>query len=74
MSEELVLHPRLSAIVAALYMLRDLDVDVAVMQDPAGCSFKHRRLLEEDGLHVLTSAMNKSNFLFGGQDPLVRVL
>ena len=74
MEMEMILHPRLSAIVAALYMLRDLDVDVAVMQDPAGCSFKHSRLLEEDGMHVLTSAMNESNFVFGGHDSLARVL
>jgi putative methanogenesis marker 13 metalloprotein len=76
MSEELdmILHPRPSAIVAALYTLRDLDVDVAVLHGPAGCSFKHSRLLEEDGMHVLTSAMNESNFVFGGQDSLVTVL
>lgn len=78
MSEEIeietILHPRPSAIVAALYTLRDLDADVAVMHGPAGCSFKHSRLLEEDGMHVLTSAMNESNFVFGGQDLLVRVL
>ena len=74
MGMEMVLHPRLSAIVAALYMLRDLDVDVAVMHGPAGCSFKHSRLLEEDGMLVLTSVMNESNFVFGGHDSLVRVL
>jgi putative methanogenesis marker 13 metalloprotein len=71
---EMILHPRPSAIVAALYTLRDLDVDVAILHGPAGCSFKHSRLLEEDGMHVLTSAMNESNFVFGGHDPLVKVL
>ena len=76
MSEEIemILHPRPSAIVAALYTLRDLDIDVAVLHGPAGCSFKHSRLLEEDGMHVLTSAMNESNFVFGGHDTLVKVL
>ncbi len=74
MEIELILHPRPSAIVAALYTLRDLDVDVAVLQGPAGCSFKHSRLLEEDGMHVLTTAMNESNFVFGGLDSLVTVL
>jgi len=74
MEIEMILHPRPSAIVAALYTLRDLDVDVAVLHGPAGCSFKHSRLLEEDGMHVLTSAMNESNFVFGGQDALVKVL
>ncbi len=72
--EELILHPRPSAIVAALYTLRDLDVEVAVMHGPSGCSFKHSRLLEEDGMHVLTTAMNESNFVFGGYDSLVRVM
>jgi len=72
--EEMILHPRPSAIVAALYTLRDLDVDVAVMHGPPGCSFKHSRLLEEDGMHVLTTAMNESNFVFGGHDSLVTVL
>jgi len=51
-----------------------LDADVAVMHGPAGCSFKHSRLLEEDGMHVLTSALNESNFVFGGHDSLVQVL
>ncbi len=74
MEMEMILHPRPSSIVAALYTLRDLDVDVAVMHGPAGCSFKHSRLLEEDGMHVLTSALNESNFVFGGHDSLVRVL
>ncbi len=74
MEMEMILHPRPSAIVAALYTLRDLDVEVAVMHGPAGCSFKHSRLLEEDGMHVLTSAMNESNFVFGGHEYLVQVL
>ena len=39
--EETILHPGPSAIVAALYTLRDLDVEVAVLHGPAGCSFKH---------------------------------
>ena len=74
MAMEMILHPRPSAIVAALYTLRDLDAGVAVLHGPAGCSFKHSRLLEEDGMHVLTTAMNESNFVFGGHDSLVEVL
>ncbi len=74
MREEMILHPRPSAIVAALYTLRDLNAEVAIMHGPAGCSFKHSRLLEEDGMHVLTTAMNESNFVFGGHDSLVKVL
>lgn len=74
MEMEMVLHSRPSAIVAALYTLRDLDVDAAVLHGPAGCSFKHSRLLEEDGMRVLTTAMNESDFVFGGHDALVKVL
>ena len=55
---ELVRHSRQSVIVAALYTLRDLDVDAAVLHGPAGCSSKHSRLLEEDGMRVSTTAMN----------------
>ena len=43
------IQPRPSSIVAALYTARDLGVDVAVLHGPSGCSFKHARLLEEDG-------------------------
>ena len=44
------MHPRPSSIVAALYTARDLNVDVAILHGPSGCSFKHARLLEEDGM------------------------
>ncbi len=43
------IQPRPSSIVAALYTARDLGVDLAVLHGPSGCSFKHARLLEEDG-------------------------
>ncbi|KXS41549.1 MAG: methanoproteinis marker 13 metalloprotein, partial [Methanohalophilus sp. T328-1] len=43
-----IMHPRPSSIVAALYTLRDLNVEVAILHGPPGCSFKHARLLEED--------------------------
>ena len=43
-------HPRPSSIVASLYTLRDLQVDLAILHGPSGCSFKHARLLEEDGI------------------------
>jgi putative methanogenesis marker 13 metalloprotein len=72
--EPLIMHPRPSSIVAALYTLRDLDVDVVILHGPAGCSFKHARLLEEDGLHVVTTALDESGFVFGGHDELVNIL
>jgi putative methanogenesis marker 13 metalloprotein len=72
--EPLIMHPRPSSIVAALYTLRDLDVDVVILHGPAGCSFKHARLLEEDGLRVVTTALDESGFVFGGHDELVTIL
>ena len=68
------LHPRPSSIVAALYTARDLEVDVAVLHGPSGCSFKHARLLEEDGMRVLTTSLADNEFIFGGQKPLEDVL
>lgn len=69
-----IIQPRPSSIVAALYTLRDLDTDVAILHGPPGCCFKHSRLLEEDGMHVVTTAMCDSDYVFGGHDLLVDVL
>ena len=68
------MHPRPSSIVAALYTARDLEVDVAILHGPSGCSFKHARLLEEDGMRVLTTALADNEFIFGGQKALENVL
>ena len=68
------MQPRPSSIVAALYTARDLEVDVAMLHGPSGCSFKHARLLEEDGMRVLTTSLADHEFIFGGQQPLERVL
>jgi putative methanogenesis marker 13 metalloprotein len=72
--EPVIIHPRPSSIVAALYTLRDLDVDVVILHGPPGCSFKHARLLEEDGMRVVTTALDESGFVFGGHDELVNLL
>lgn len=69
-----IIHPRPSSIVAALYTLRDLNVDVAILHGPPGCSFKHARLLEEDGIHVVTTALDDNGFVFGGHDDLVELI
>ena len=69
-----ILHPRPSSIVAALYTLRDLGADVVILHGPSGCCFKHARLLEEDGVRVLTTALDEAGFVFGGQESLVRLL
>jgi putative methanogenesis marker 13 metalloprotein len=68
------IQPRPSSIVAALYTVRDLGVDVAILHGPSGCSFKHARLLEEDGLRVLTTSLGENEFIFGGQNLLETVL
>jgi len=68
------MQPRPSSIVAALYTARDLEVGVSVLHGPSGCSFKHARLLEEDGMRVLTTSLADNEFIFGGQDPLVAAL
>ncbi|WNY26532.1 Ni-sirohydrochlorin a,c-diamide reductive cyclase catalytic subunit [Methanolapillus ohkumae] len=73
-NNSLIVHPRPSSIVASLYTLRDLNVDVAILHGPPGCSFKHARLLEEDSLHVLTSAMDENDFVFGGQQKLSKTI
>ena len=69
-----ILHPRPSSIVAALYTLRDLGADVVILHGPSGCCFKHARLLEEDGVRVLTTALDEAGFVFGGQQPLTALL
>lgn len=69
-----ILHPRPSSIVAALYTLRDLGAEVVILHGPSGCCFKHARLLEEDGVRVLTTALDEAGFVFGGQEPLVRLI
>ncbi|EHQ34596.1 Ni-sirohydrochlorin a,c-diamide reductive cyclase catalytic subunit [Methanoplanus limicola] len=68
------IQPRPSSIVAALYTVRDLGVDLAILHGPSGCSFKHARLLEEDGLRVLTTSLADNEFIFGGQNILEDVL
>jgi putative methanogenesis marker 13 metalloprotein len=68
------MHPRPSSIVAGLYTARDLEVTVSVLHGPSGCSFKHARLLEEDGMRVLTTSLSDNEFVFGGQNRLIEVL
>ena len=74
LTDEQIIHPRPSSIVAALYTLRDLETDVVIIHGPSGCCFKHSRLLEEDGVRVLTTAMDENNFVFGGDLALKNTL
>lgn len=66
-----MIHPRPSPIAAALYTLRDLQVDVIIMHGPAGCCFRTGRLLEDDGVHVITTAMNENDYIFGASNKLI---
>ncbi|MDR3222788.1 MAG: Ni-sirohydrochlorin a,c-diamide reductive cyclase catalytic subunit [Methanobrevibacter sp.] len=68
------MHPRPSPIAASLYTLRDLNADVIILHGPHGCCFRTGRLLEEDGVRVLTSAMAENDFVFGAGEKLKDVL
>ncbi len=65
-----MIHPRPSPIAAALYTLRDMEVDVIVMHGPAGCCFRTGRLLEDEGVRVITTAMGENDYIFGASEKL----
>ena len=69
-----MLHPRPSPIAAALYTLRDLNTDVIIMHGPNGCCFRTGRLLEMDGVRVVTTAMNENDFIMGAAEKLEETL
>ena len=68
------MHPRPNPIVAAMYTLRDMEVDVIVVHGPSGCGFMASRMLEEAGIRVLASGMTDNDLVFGGADSLVETL
>lgn len=68
------MHPRPSPIAAALYTLRDLNADVIILHGPHGCCFRTGRLLENDGVRVLTTAMSENDFIFGASKKLQETL
>lgn len=69
-----VLHPRPSPVAAAMYTLRDLGADVIVLHGPAGCNFRAARLLERDGVRVVTTSLDQNAVIFGGEDRLIDTL
>lgn len=69
-----MIHPRPNPIVAAMYTLRDMDVDVVVIHGPAGCGFMASRMLEEADVRVVTSGMRDDDLIFGGSDSLIETL
>ena len=68
------MHPRPSPIAASLYTLRDMNVDVIIMHGPNGCCFRTGRLLESDGVRVLTTAMAENDFILGASQKLEETL
>ncbi len=68
------MHPRPSPIAASLYTLRDLNADVIILHGPHGCCFRTGRLLENDGVRVVTTAMSENDFIFGASSKLVETL
>lgn len=69
-----VLHPRPNPIVAAMYTLRDMDVEVIIVHGPAGCGFMVSRRLEDAGVRVVTTGMKESDLIFGSEEKLVSTL
>jgi Ni-sirohydrochlorin a,c-diamide reductive cyclase subunit CfbD len=64
------LHPRPSPIAASLYTLRDMNADVIILHGPHGCCFRTGRLLENDGVRVVTTSMSENDFIFGASEKL----
>lgn len=69
-----VMHPRPNPIIAAMYTLRDMDIDVIVVHGPAGCGFMASRMLEEAGVRVVTSGIKDRDLVFGASESLVDTL
>ncbi|MDR1954691.1 MAG: Ni-sirohydrochlorin a,c-diamide reductive cyclase catalytic subunit [Candidatus Methanoplasma sp.] len=68
------IHPRPNPIIAAVYMMRDIGVDVVVIHGPPGCGFLASRMIEEAGVRVVTTAMSDSELIFGASGRLGEVL
>ena len=68
------MHPRPSPIAASLYTLRDMDADVIIMHGPHGCCFRTGRLLEGDGVRILTTSMAENDFILGAGEKLEETL
>ena len=64
------MHPRPSPIAASLYTLRDMNTDVIIMHGPKGCCFRTSRLLESDGVRVITTGMSENDFILGAGEKL----
>ncbi len=69
-----IIHPRPNPIIAAMYTLRDMNVDVIVVHGPSGCGFMTSRSLEQAGVRIITTALSETDLIFGGSDELIATL
>ncbi len=69
-----IIHPRPNPIIAAMYTLRDMNVDVVVIHGPAGCGFMASRSLEQAGVRIVTTALSETDLIFGGSEELIKTL
>lgn len=69
-----IIHPRPNPIIAAMYTLRDMNVDVVVVHGPAGCGFMASRSLEQAGVRIVTTALSETDLIFGGSEELIKTL
>ena len=67
-------HPRPNPIIAALYTLRDIDVDVVVIHGPSGCGFMASRMIENAGIRVVTTSITDNDLIFGASENLITAL
>ena len=51
-----------------------MNADVIVLHGPHGCCFRTGRLLENDGVRVVTTSMSENDFIFGASEKLEEVL
>lgn len=51
-----------------------MNADVIILHGPHGCCFRTGRLLENDGVRVLTTAMSENDFIFGASAKLEETL
>ena len=51
-----------------------MNADVIILHGPHGCCFRTGRLLENDGVRVITTAMSENDFIFGASEKLEETL
>ncbi len=51
-----------------------MNADVIILHGPHGCCFRTGRLLENDGVRVVTTAMSENDFIFGASQKLESTL